>query len=206
MSSPVEELTLVNYCQGVGANICCGDRQIGGSIGVDANPDAKAALIHADARLLPFTDNSLDYIVSAHGLEHIQDGPLLVIREWVRCLKVGGRIAIVVPDGSAKPLQVLQYNAKKGKMNPNGHCHIFTPAILFALLVQSGLEASSTRTLDRSDYWDTDVVLGTGIKSSSYQKEPCKWSKLVWLNRTIKSANIKGQLMYRIAGFQGGEG
>ncbi len=197
MSSPVEQDILASYCSGWGANICCGNRAISNAIGVDHDPNAKAGLIQADARLLPFYDDALDYIISAHGLEHIQDGPLLVIREWIRCIKVGGRLALVVPNGSGREQKALEYNASEGKMNIAGHCHIFTPDILRAMLKQAGLIKVEVKVLDRSKYWDSDVILGTGIKSAKYQVPPITKSKLLWLWRTIKSANIKGQIAYR---------
>lgn len=49
---------------------------------------------------LPFADNSFDLIYSSHSLEHV---PWYLVettlREWVRILKVGGRLEIWVPDG-----------------------------------------------------------------------------------------------------------
>lgn len=196
MSSPVEENILESYCSGIGANICCGGRSIGTSIGVDANPTAKAALVHADARALPFMDDCLDYVVSAHGLEHIQDGPLLVLREWLRCVKVGGRMSLVVPDGRNNELKSLEYNSLPGRMNPNGHCHIFTVPILHALFVQAGMEDIETVKLDRSTYWDSDVIFATGIKSNRYRVDPQRFSRLVHLYRTVKSIKIKSRLSH----------
>lgn len=49
-----------------------------------------------DAHVLPFKDDVLDYIVSKHVLEHLEWKPALT--EWVRCLKPGGVLRLIVPN------------------------------------------------------------------------------------------------------------
>lgn len=50
---------------------------------------------HAD--VLPFESGSLDFVYSSHLLEDFDDWiPLL--REWVRMVRIGGNIVILVPD------------------------------------------------------------------------------------------------------------
>jgi ubiquinone/menaquinone biosynthesis C-methylase UbiE len=44
-----------------------------------------------------FTDESLDYIVSRHNLEHYDD-PEKTLKEWRRVLKKGGTLGVVLPD------------------------------------------------------------------------------------------------------------
>ncbi|NIV38811.1 MAG: methyltransferase domain-containing protein [Anaerolineae bacterium] len=57
-----------------------------------ARPDAQA-----DVRCLPFPDESVDFVAALHALEHFWH-PREVIPEWSRVLRVGGRLAIIVPD------------------------------------------------------------------------------------------------------------
>jgi SAM-dependent methyltransferase len=45
---------------------------------------------------LPFKDNSLDYVLSSHVIEHFFD-PVKAIREWHRVIKPGGYIFIIAP-------------------------------------------------------------------------------------------------------------
>jgi SAM-dependent methyltransferase len=205
MSSPIEENLLEKYALiGTGANIGCGPRQIGNSIGVDIKPNAAAAIITADARVLPFRSDSLDYIVSAHCIEHIQDSPLLVLREWIRCLKVGGKLTLVTPYAGASTgssVKALESRSFPGKFNPSEHCQLFTSQTLFAYMKQAGLEAVSTSVHDRSDYWKNfDIILGTGTKSKAFSEKPQKLSKLLWMYRTAKSANIANQILFRLLG------
>ena len=50
-----------------------------------------------DARDLPFKDRTLDFVYSSHLLEDFYDW-MPVLREWVRVLKPGGHLVILVPD------------------------------------------------------------------------------------------------------------
>ncbi len=45
---------------------------------------------------LPFKDESLDYVVSSHALEHFFD-PIKAIKEWFRVVKKGGYVAMIIP-------------------------------------------------------------------------------------------------------------
>jgi SAM-dependent methyltransferase len=51
----------------------------------------------ADARALPITDGTLDYLCSSHVLEHLPD-PIAALHEWHRVLRPGGLLYLVVPD------------------------------------------------------------------------------------------------------------
>ena len=46
---------------------------------------------------LPFRDNTIDYIVSLHALEHIPN-PVDVVSNWLDIVKPGGGIGLVLPD------------------------------------------------------------------------------------------------------------
>ena len=52
---------------------------------------------YGDATALPFCDNSLDYVVTSHVLEHIPN-PVQALAEWYRVLRPGGIIYCLVPD------------------------------------------------------------------------------------------------------------
>lgn len=66
-----------------------------------------------DATTLPFRDNSLDYVVSSHVLEHVAN-PVAALAEWYRVLRPGGIIYLVVPDrrytwDHARPLTTVDH-------------------------------------------------------------------------------------------------
>ena len=53
--------------------------------------------IVADACELPFKDESIDFMVSSHSMEHVKN-VWMTLREMLRVLKKGGYIAIIMPD------------------------------------------------------------------------------------------------------------
>lgn len=51
----------------------------------------------ADALELPFLDESVDFFLSSHALEHVKDVSK-AIKEMSRCLKIDGLVAVTIPD------------------------------------------------------------------------------------------------------------
>jgi len=47
--------------------------------------------------LLPIADNSYDFVLSCHSLEHVAN-VLQTLHEWKRVLKPGGALLLVLPD------------------------------------------------------------------------------------------------------------
>uniref|UniRef100_A0A914YCV9 Methyltransferase type 11 domain-containing protein n=1 Tax=Panagrolaimus superbus TaxID=310955 RepID=A0A914YCV9_9BILA len=45
---------------------------------------------------LPFTNNSLDYVINSHVIEHFYD-PIKAIKEWLRVVKKGGYVLMIIP-------------------------------------------------------------------------------------------------------------
>ena len=52
---------------------------------------------YGDATELPFRDNSLDYVITSHVLEHVAN-PVKALAEWYRVLRPRGVIYCLVPD------------------------------------------------------------------------------------------------------------
>lgn len=75
----------------------CGGHRLKGWINIDLHN--KAADVIADAKVLPYPDNSADEIYSSHLIEHFhfKDG-FVVLKEWYRVLKPGGHMALETPD------------------------------------------------------------------------------------------------------------
>ena len=92
----------------VGFDMGCGDRTSAPwLIGVDHHCGrwtSKGGLVFmttpdvvADVRHVPFPDGCADLVVSKHTLEHFADSAE-VLPEWIRLLRLGGYLVIVVPD------------------------------------------------------------------------------------------------------------
>jgi SAM-dependent methyltransferase len=89
---------LRKICIGQGLDLGSSNRPISpNALTVDIDEEAKPQVV-ADVRKLPFHDESFDFIVASHILEHIDD-TISTLREWKRVLKTGGEIGIMVPHG-----------------------------------------------------------------------------------------------------------
>lgn len=75
------------------------------NVGGTGNPEIKfygvnidgSGEIFADTTDLPFPDNSVDFILSSHTLEHVRDVEKAIL-EWIRVLKPGGIFYTIIPD------------------------------------------------------------------------------------------------------------
>jgi ubiquinone/menaquinone biosynthesis C-methylase UbiE len=67
---------------------------------LDAISDRELAagveLMKLDGSILPFDDNCFDRLIATHVLEHVPF-PHLAIQEWVRVVKPGGVISLILP-------------------------------------------------------------------------------------------------------------
>ncbi len=150
---------LETYCVGRGANIGCGAVRIGNSIGVDIRPLYGKVDILADAAKLPWPNNHLDYIVSSHCLEHVDRGPVQVLREWVRCVRPGGVIALIVPDADYG-IGALQIDTT----TPGEHYHLFTQDTLGTLFQFVGLELQRCERIIREPERPQWTIICVGVK------------------------------------------
>jgi SAM-dependent methyltransferase len=102
-----ETQTLIaKYCQGNGLDVGCGYQKIGACVGIDLVPwgnscNARGSLSQADWSFditeLPLKDGTMDFVFSSHVLEHV-DEPAKAIEEWLRVLKSGGYLLMLIPD------------------------------------------------------------------------------------------------------------
>ena len=129
-----ERMALYPLCQGRGIDVGCGHRKTHpDAIGVDLaangeilttannvfNKNSQADIVCSGDDLTVFEDESLDYVVQRHNLEHYQD-PLKALQEWIRVLKPGGILGMVVPDDEVCDTLRLD----------NTHKHVFTRSSL----------------------------------------------------------------------------
>jgi len=108
-----EQKEIGKYAEkGFGIELGCGKKKShSNAIGIDLHHDSVAE-IKADCRdLWMFEDSELDFVINSHTLEHLPD-TISVLKEWVRVLKVGGILAIAVPDGELKPKYILRNGHK----------------------------------------------------------------------------------------------
>ena len=75
-------------------NVDFSDEQ--GGLWQDKNCEPATVNIVALGDDLPFKDNTLDYVLTSHVIEHFFD-PVKALREWHRVIKPGGYIFIIAP-------------------------------------------------------------------------------------------------------------
>ncbi len=112
-----EIIFIKEFCQkGNGLDMGCGHRKITkNAVGVDVVRGEKpseweevpVAEFKFPFNLLPFEDNSLDFIVSSYAVEQ-SDNIFEIFLEWIRIIKVGGYVAVIFPDNDVIPLHPLQ--------------------------------------------------------------------------------------------------
>ena len=77
-------------------NLFCGKDIRKGFINIDKYNFGQELIIDLDKEKLPFPDESVDYILSNHGVEHIQNLVSLMNEIW-RVLKIGGKFESISP-------------------------------------------------------------------------------------------------------------
>lgn len=106
-----------------------------------------------DGKNLPFGDESQDYVFASHVLEHIYD-PCGAIKEWMRVLRTGGHLVIIVPH---------QYLYEKKETRPSrwnrDHKRFYEPADLLQE-IQDALAPNTWRIRhfrDNDDGYDYSI-------------------------------------------------
>ncbi|MBF0274199.1 MAG: glycosyltransferase [Nitrospinae bacterium] len=129
VDSHPERITLFPVIKGRGIEIGCGGRKtspdvIGvdllaksqkGDVGVVKGQMSVADYKCSGDNLYFFEDESVDYIIQRHNLEHYQD-PVLAMSEWLRVLKPGGLLGFIVPNDET--VDTIKLDAS--------HKHVFT--------------------------------------------------------------------------------
>lgn len=99
-----------------------GDSIHGGNCyGVEPIP-GRVGFYHCDGRWLEDIENcSINYIVSCHVFEHLNEKPIKIFKRWFEVLKPGGIILIIMPDVkyfSHDPNVTAEYDAAPNEMTP----------------------------------------------------------------------------------------
>ena len=77
-----------------------GPKRIDGFETLNVRAGLSIDYVHDVARALPFKDETFDLIYASHVLEHMAwYQTQAILNDWVRTLKVGGRLELWVPDG-----------------------------------------------------------------------------------------------------------
>ncbi len=159
---------------------------------------------NGDALRLPFPDDAFDRIVAAEVLEHIHDDES-AMRELVRVMRPGGRMAVTVP--TRWPERVCWALDHRYHDTPGGHVRIYRQPELETKLERAGLllRGSHHAHALHSPYWMLKCAVGVdnadALPVRKYHdflvweltKRP-RWSRL--LDRTLNPVLGKSLVVY----------
>lgn len=115
--------------------------------------------LNGDALALPFPDATFDRVIASEVLEHIWADEL-AIRELVRILQPGGRLAVTVP--TRFPERVCWALDRSYHDTPGGHLRIYRKRDLQTKLVSAGLALRGAHHAHalHSPYWWIKCAVG----------------------------------------------
>ena len=125
----------------------------GGMIAAGEVPsDTIDAAVRGDALNLPFPDGTFDRIIASEVLEHLWSDTV-AMRELVRVLRPGGRLAATVP--AARPERICWALDMDYHDTPGGHVRIFEVDELCAKLTDAGVSVADSHRAHalHSPYW-----------------------------------------------------
>jgi SAM-dependent methyltransferase len=115
-------------------------------------PDTADAAVRGNALNLPFPDATFDRIIASEVLEHLWSDTV-AMRELVRVLRPGGRIAATVP--AARPERICWALDAAYHDTPGGHIRIYETRELCEKLENAGVSVAGSHRAHalHSPYW-----------------------------------------------------
>ncbi|MGD0278250.1 MAG: class I SAM-dependent methyltransferase [Smithella sp.] len=122
--------------------------------------------VEASGDHLPFRDESLDFIISSHVLEHFWD-PIKALKEWMRVVKKSGYVFMIIPhkertfdkDRLRTSLKELldrhNGNIKAPEFDLHSHYSVW--------ITEDLLELCSYMNLNVIEFQDVDDKVGNGF-------------------------------------------
>lgn len=144
-------------CVGDGLEVGSADRPISKNAKtLDIEEKYKPEIV-ADMLKIPLENDSQDFLVASHALEHTEH-ILVALKEWYRVLKKGGEIGIMVPHGEFVPWEDLGDSELT-------HKSLLTEKTLELYLKHVGFQDVIVRRLERPLARNEEpAVLGFAIK------------------------------------------
>lgn len=159
-----EALAVQKYCIGNGLDLGCSSRKKSPfTIGVDISRIGGKVpeLVWNIQDELPFRSQTLDYILSCHSIEHLER-PEIAIIQWLKKIKRGGYLILVVPDKRYIP----NIGTKDG--DPS-HLHDWAPKDFEKEVLNKVIDVMGTRMLlqiienrEIGNKWSFIVVIKRG--------------------------------------------
>ncbi len=117
----------------------------------------------AEARELPFPDDSFDLVTCAYGLHHLQDAPK-AIQEMARVCRIGGRVALLDPAGDDDPVKRATQDAIESRRD-SSHVRLLTAGQARDLVTAAGLH------IERFDVTETEWRLDDWLETANADED-----------------------------------
>lgn len=118
----IKSLFKADNCKGLEIGGSGDNEQGGNCYGVEP-VEGRSGYYKCDGRWLEgIEDNSIDYILSTHVFEHLNEEPVKIFHRWFQVLKPGGIILIIMPDSRYMRHDVNvtnEFDAAPNEMTPN---------------------------------------------------------------------------------------
>jgi len=184
-------------------NLGCGEFPLKDFINIDVYEMPNADLI-CNIIKLPYEDNSIDEIYAGHVFEHL---PLKevkqALREWLRVLKDGSRIAIVVPDKDNAPEHLVYAGSPEREIYAN-HNSYWNYQLLKEELTKAGFEDVERMNIDTyphlvaRPHWQVGIVAikGGGKMKGKKVKEIKPTNEEIEKHKTLQETWCKHEMKF----------
>jgi len=141
-------------------------RQLPHAINLDLSPIGRPDVI-ADARYLPFTNDSMTVTMASHVLEHFKPEEILdVLQEWLRVTHPQGLLRVAVPDAEITLQELVDGMTKKGEKAYNLENGSATLTQIY------GLGGEKKETDDR---WRHHILFSEALLTWFLQQAGCEY-------------------------------
>jgi len=153
----------------------------------EVSADASAETVQGDVLALPFPNGCFDVVIAAEVLEHIPDDEA-AMREIVRVLRPGGRIAVTVPRWW--PERVCWALSTTYHDVPGGHVRIYRGDEVRSKLARLGLQLRGGHHAHalHAPYWWLNCAFGQQSLPSRAWHQLLVWDivRRPWVTRTAE--------------------
>ena len=145
---------VIQFCKGLGVDIGCGTNRLDPSVlTIDVYPHKDADMV-MNSKVLPFRDNVFDFVFSSHCLEDFEPSEIkAVLTEWLRCVKIGGRLVLLLPD-----MEGGRYPKVEDGGNPSHKVNVGVN-YMKNIIKDLPVEVEQVDTIDHSRFFTFDIVL-----------------------------------------------
>ena len=145
----------------------------------ELDPQSFTGVVRGDATCLPFNDATFDCIVTSEVLEHIDDDTS-ALREIVRVLRPGGRLAATVPSWFPEKINWALSDEYHAPFVKGGHLRIYRSSELRSKITAAGLVFRDSHKAHglHSPYWWLRCAVGPqreDNKAVSLYKKFLEW-------------------------------